>query len=233
MSDASPENMALEPSPVAVPAEMPDKASQELAMLGLSTEFPEKMQSLNQSLADSIGNSHSNFAGYKFTLSPDAVRPIIETQQLYVYPFSVELEVSPNMRAVLNIQPKTEASVLAAVRLDQLQALLGTANVGFTATVYEPLSDNVSFTKPLEELTEGELTKVSPSSDIVIGAESTPVGEWPMKFVMRASKMNERGREGIIPTIRIKDLTVEGSSQVVEASLSTVSALAETYYARD
>ncbi len=232
MSDI-PEIMPAEQGPVTVPAEMPDQASQELAMLGLSPEFPVKMQELNTSLADSIGNYASNFAGYKFTLSPDSMRPIIGTEQLYVYPFTIELEVSPEQRATLNIKPKTEASVLAAVRLDQLQALFEVANVGFTATVYEPLSTDVLFTKPLEDLTEEELSKVHPSSDIVIAAESAPDGDWPMRFAVQASKLDERGRDGIITTLRVKGLVVEGSSEVVEGSLSTVASLAETYYARD
>lgn len=232
MSDV-PEKIYPEQGPVTVPAEMPDQASQELAMLGLSPEFPVKMQELNQSLTDSIGNYASNFAGYKFTLSPDAMRPVVETQQLYVYPFNVELEVSPAKRATLNIQPKTESSVLAAVRLDQLQTLLEVANVAFIATVYKPLENEVLFAKPLAELNEEELSKISPSSDIRIAAESELVGDWPIKFVVQASKMDERGREGIIPTLRVKGLQVEGSSQVVEASLSTVAALAEMCYDRD
>ncbi len=233
MNDIEPSS-GESPREARISSEMPEAASQELEMLGLSPDFPEKVHALNISLAESIGNYRSNFAGYKFVLSPDYSRPVVEAQQKYVYPFGVEIDVSPDRRAVLAIEPKQEGAVLAAVRLDQLQAIFAEANVGFFVKVFEPLSErDVDFIKPLDELTEEELVKVSPSSAIVISAESKPEGEVPMRFEIQAKQMNERGREGIIPTLRIEGLRIEGPPDVVEGSLDTVARLATTIHFND
>ena len=233
MKDTAPEKMEVAVGPVSVPAEMPDRASEELAMLGLSPEFPERLQEMNAALADGAGNGQNNFIGYKFILSPDTIRPVVEAKQKYQFPFSVELDVSPAGRAKLELQPKYKEATLTSVRVDQLQSIFGNIAVGFSIEVFEPFSDKLILTKPLEELTEEDIADVNPISEIRISAHDEPAADYPMKFTIQAAKINNRSYDDrVIPTLRITGIEVEGSSSVVEGSLETITRLAQTWHAR-
>lgn len=233
IDDHEAQKAELVPSDVYVPAAMPEAASQELDMLGLSSQFPERLQDFNTTLADSIGNYATNFAGYKFTLSPDVSRPVVGVTQRYVFPFDVEFDAMTNGRASLNIQPKhDEHAVLAALTTGQLQAILGESRVGFTVVVYEPLSDEVQHTIPLSGLTDEDALGFHPSSRIVISAEDSQPDEFPTSFSLTATQMNERGRDGIIPTLRLHGVEISGAAQVVENSLPVVTQLVETSFHR-
>lgn len=233
MSDVNPEKMEIVPSSVFVPAEMPNQASKELEMLGLSPEFPALLQGLNASLAESMGNSTRNFAGYKFILSPDANRPVVEAQQKYNFPFSIELDVSPLGRASLAIKPKFQDATLTSVRVDQLQSILGEANGDFAVTLFKPFSDEQIFSKPLQEMTEADITNASPSSKLLIAAHNEPVNDYPTNCTINAAKRTERSSANeSIPAILIQGIEVDGPSRIVEASLGTIALLAKTWHAR-
>ncbi len=218
---------------VHVAAEVPDRASAELAMLGLSPDFPERLADLNSALAESMGNSDANFAGYTFTLSPDSTRPAIEAKQNFSFPFTVELNVSPAKKARLELTPKYGRSQLTSVSLDQLQTILGDFEREFSVTVFEPLSSDEAFSKPLDDLTEEEAKNIHPASLIAIVASVEVVGDHPTTFQIQASKQFNRSQTGeVIPTFLIKGVVVEGPSAVVDGSLPIVADLAKAWHAR-
>ena len=85
------------------------------------------------------------------------------------------------------------------------------------------------FTRALDELTEEDVSNVG---RILIAAHAEPEHDYPMRFAITAESLENRYKDDIIPTLWIKGIEVEGSSEVVEASLDTVAKLAQTWHVK-
>jgi len=101
--------------------ELADRQADELALVGLSPEFPQRVTELNDAL---IEHGHSRtFNGFRFTLHPDVHRPKVDVDAHYYSPYQVVIEATKAGGASLSIAPKAweYGSHLAFTRLGHLK----------------------------------------------------------------------------------------------------------------
>lgn len=98
-----PDSVTLEPHgaiEVAHAMELSPRAAADLALVGLSTQFPARMKRLN----DTIVRAHKgSFQGFKFSLSPDEASPDLIVEKLTSPPFAVTFEAFPNQTALFSV----------------------------------------------------------------------------------------------------------------------------------
>ncbi len=100
--------------------ELDQRQVEDLASVGLSPAFPDRVRELNEGL---VWFGKGSFKGFKFSLSPDEKHPKVEVQARHVFPFIVEVDAHTDLTAALTIVPKywEVGAALHYLRLDQLR----------------------------------------------------------------------------------------------------------------
>ena len=102
--------------------ELADRHAQELALVGLSPEFPARVGELNDALVQQ--GFDNSFSGFRFTLNPDEHRPKVDVDARYYFPYDVVIEANTAKSALLKIAPKDASRSIANARLNHLREFL-------------------------------------------------------------------------------------------------------------
>lgn len=101
-----------------------DRKTQELALVGLSPEFPMRLKELNDAL---VRNVDGSFTGFRFTLHPDEDHPKIDVDARHDFPYDVVIDAHTNHAASLDIRPRANGlNELGRTRMSQIRTFTDT-----------------------------------------------------------------------------------------------------------
>lgn len=229
--------------------ELDQQQAEQLALVGLSPAFPERVLELNEGL-HWLGKKGS-FRGFRFSLNPDEAHPKVDVEARYASPYDITIDADVEGHASLRIWPKLGnktrgLGILSYLRLDQLREftddyptdetilLRATHKPDSYARSSDPAKDEV----PPEEIIEDiaiPLTEIKSKVDLeALGI--TPVHfNLDVGFVGRAAKLaiamgyahEDRVEE---PVFVMYELHAEDSSKNIETVIGAFGKLLKKHF---
>lgn len=144
--------------------ELDQRHVDQLALVGLSPAFPDRVLELNEGL--NWLSEGGSFRGFRFSLNPDEKYPKVDVEARYTSPYNVVVEADVDGRASLTIGPKwgnksKGSAQLGYLRLDQLREFTDGYPTGETILLKAThIPDSYS------KGTTPELTETPPEEDI-------------------------------------------------------------------
>lgn len=245
----SPEETGRELERYVPKGELDQQQVEQLALVGLSSAFPDRVLELNEGLLW-LGKRGS-FRGFRFSLNPDETHPKVDVEARYTSPYDITIDADVEGHASLRIWPKlgnkTRGSgSLSYLRLDQLREftdeyptdetilLRATHKPDSYARSSDPAKDEVPPAGIIEDIAV-PLTEVNTKSDL------ETLGITPIHFDLEIGFMGRTALLGIElgyadedrveePVFSMREFHAEDTPQNIETVVGSFGRLLKKHF---